>query len=87
MTLIINNDLTIEESFNEKYNMEFNDCVISIQMYSKDNNLPFLTKFDYSDLLNVIKKNIDFSKIEVINVDEEESSDEELLSDEEEYYD
>ena len=87
MTLIINNDLTIEECFNEKYNMEFNDCVISIQIYSKDNNLPFLKNFDYNDLLNVIKKNIDFSKIEVINVDEEESSDEELLSDEEDYYD
>ena len=82
MSLIINDNYSIEKSFNDKYNLDLNECIISIQIYCKENSLPFLKKFNYNDFCNVIKKNIDFSKIQIDNVDDEESSDEELSDNE-----
>tara|TARA_B100001094_G_C18074659_1_gene741977 strand:+ start:672 stop:938 length:267 start_codon:yes stop_codon:yes gene_type:complete len=81
MTLIISDDYSIEKSFEDKYNLEINDCIVDIIIYCRNNNLPFINKFDYNDFMNVIKKNIDFSKIKIFNIDEEESSDEEIDSD------
>tara|TARA_B100000131_G_C17689144_1_gene439888 strand:- start:128 stop:394 length:267 start_codon:yes stop_codon:yes gene_type:complete len=81
MTLIISDDYSIEKSFEDKYNLEINDCVVDIIIYCRNNNLPFINKFDYNDFMNVIKKNIDFSKIKIFDIDEEESSDEEIESD------
>ena len=81
MTLIISDDYSIEKSFEDKYNLEINDCIVDIIIYCRNNNLPFINKFDYNDFMNVIKKNIDFSKIKILDIDEEESSDEEIDSD------
>ena len=43
---------------------------------------PWQNKFNYNDFCNVIKKNINFSKIEIHNVDDEESSEDEISDDE-----
>ena len=85
MSLIINDNYSIEQSFNDKYNYDLNECIVSIQIYCKENQLPFLKKFNYNDFCNVIKKNINFSKIEIHNVDDEESSEDEISDDE--YFD
>ena len=45
MSLIINNDTTIEESFDDKYNLDINECIINIRIYCRNNNLPFLNNF------------------------------------------
>lgn len=84
MSVIINDNYKLEESFDDKYNLEFNDCLVEIQIYCRNNNLPFLNKLDYNDFKDVIKKNINFSKIKIINTDLQESSDEEVT--EEDYY-
>ena len=84
MSLIINNDYTLEESFDDKYNLEINDCVIDIIQYCNTNNLPFLNKFNYNDFMDIIKKNINFSKIEIINNEYNEEEDDELI-DEDKY--
>lgn len=81
MTLIISDDYSIEKSFEDKYNLEINDCIVDIIIFCRNNNLPFINKFDYNDFMNVIKKNIDFSKIKIFDIDEEELSDEEIESD------
>lgn len=78
MSLIINNDYSIEQSFDDKYNMEINDCLVEIRIYCRNNNLPFFNKLNCNDFKDVIKKNINFSKINVINIDNIESSEEEL---------
>ena len=82
MTLIINNEYSVKESFEDKYNLEINDCVVDIQLYCKNNNLPFINNFNYNHFMEIIKKNVNFSKIEVINIDDE-SSDEDVDSDDE----
>ena len=83
MSLIISEDYSIEQSFNDKYNLELNDCIIEIKIYSRTNNLPFFNKFDNNDFIDVIKKNIDFSKIKIENkdIDNETDSEEEYYSD------
>ena len=83
MSLVINDEYSIEQSFDDKYNLDINECIVSIKIYCKDNQLPFLNNFNYNDFTDVLKKNIDFSKIQIINTDEIESSDEEELSDDE----
>tara|TARA_B100001093_G_scaffold433688_1_gene430782 strand:+ start:1270 stop:1533 length:264 start_codon:yes stop_codon:yes gene_type:complete len=83
MSLIINDEYSIEQSFDDKYNLDINECIVSINIYCKDNQLPFLNNFNYNDFTDVLKKNIDFSKIQITNTDEIESSDEEELTDDE----
>lgn len=78
MSIIINDNYSIEESLDNKYNLEFNECVASIKIYCNDNQLPFLKNFNYNEFYSVIKKNINFSKIEIRNVDDEESTEDEL---------
>ena len=81
MSLIINNDTNIEQSFDDKYNLDINECIINIRMYCRNNNLPFFNNFKINEFMDVLKKNINFSKIEIYNNDISDSDDEYINDD------